>query len=633
MNKKEQTERESIAGRVIEFLKLHSPFKSMSTTNLEAIADQSSIIYKDLGQTIFSNGDQLHDCVYIIRKGEVRIISAQNELVDICTEGQIFGARAFMASEVYQASAIADPEALLLKIPIKVMRDIIAHDPTVMEFFFGDFSSGVALRKRKLREINDHAISRSDKGGFKFLDTNYRLDDLKDPVTCSPETAINEAAQLMREHHVGSIIIVSESLFPLGIVTDTDLRNKVVTGEVSIQSPINTIMSHPVKTVTAGLSTEEYLLKMIDLGVHHLCVTQSGLADDVLKGVISDHDLLVSRGNNAAVLIKELHTETRVEKKKKLIAQFDAHIKNLVLHNHPIHSIGQIVQSFNRILLQGILQEELKECPGIKSSDFCWLALGSVARGEQIIRTDFDSGIVLTTENENHREVIKQMADRVFEKLKELGFHDDKAGIQANNEEWIMSLAQWKQKFKSWISEPTERALLNATIFFDLMPFYGATSLAEELQKHIYSTYHGNKRFTAFLAQNALQNPPPLGFFKNLVLEKSGEHKNAFDIKARAMMPLADAARLQALEHNCMFPANTISRYQRLLKVDALHAPKYEDCAVAYEIFMRARATEGLQHSHDGRYIDPAHLTHLEKQVLKKAFDPISSIQHLINPT
>lgn len=632
MKQNQHNERESITGRVIEFLRTYPPFKALEIDTLRELANHTSISYKDKGQSIFLSGDKLHDSIYVVRKGEVRIVSSSNELVDICTEGQVFGARAFMASETYQAAAIADPEALIIKIPVEAMRSIIASNPMVMEFFFGDFSSGVALRKRKLRDINEHFISQSSNPNFQAADPSYFLSDLKTPITCTTETSIKDAALIMQSKDVGSIVIVSNENHPLGIVTDTDLRNKVVTGNHNIESKISEIMTHPVKTVSHGQSSEEYLLKMIELGVHHLCITQSGSAIEPILGVISDHDLLVSRGNNAAILIKELRKTKDPQKRQVVISRFDKHIKSLVSNNHPISNIGTIVQSFNRTLLNQVINEELNEIPGLSKDDFCWIALGSVARGEQIIRTDFDSAIILKNEATCSPDDLKKLADKVFKTLFALGFENDKAGIQANNLDWIMTLNQWKGKFRSWISEPTERALLNATIFFDLMPFYGDEKLANELQEFISTTYQGNRQFIAFLAQNALQNPPPLGFFKNLLLEKSGENKDSFDIKARAMMPLADAARLKALEHNCMYPSNTTSRYQRLSQTASNNNSKYEDCAVAYEIFMRVRANEGLQHGNDGRYIDPSHLSHLEKQVLKKAFEPIASIQHIVKP-
>lgn len=632
MNKDKQAERESIVGRIIEFLKLHSPFNIMQPKDLSAVAASASIEYFDKDEIVFHFDDLLHDSIYVIRKGVVRIISKTNELVDLCSEGEIFGARAFMSSEVYQATAQADPEALLIKIPVDALRNIIVHEPRVMEFFFGDFSSGMALRKRKLSEINRQLRSfKPNQASSSF--ENVRLPDLKSPVKCAETTVIREAATIMRSKKVGSIIVVNEQDFPIGIVTDTDLRNKVVTGDVSIDASISSIMTSPVKTVPGGKAAEEYLMEMVALGTHHLCITDSGTALEPLKGVVTDHDLLVTRGNNAVVLIKELRRSDDDEHVKKVVERFDEHIRNLVMNDHPILDVARIVQGFNRELLNLVIYKSIEHHQlSITEADFCWLALGSTARGEQVIRTDLDSAIVYSSENSSTQTALKQLADAVFEKLIFYGYESDKAGIQANNERWIMSIDEWENQFRKWISIPEEEALLHSTIFFDLMPFFGNAALADQLQKSIYSNYKGNRRYISFLAENALRNPPPLGFFKNLLLEKGGEHKNTFDIKARAMMPLADAARLQTLEFNTMFPSNTIERYKRLMQADDANSVRYEDCAVAYEIFMRMRAYEGLKYNTDGRFVDPSHLTPLEKQVLKQTFEPIASIQHLIKP-
>jgi len=632
MNRHKELERESVVGRVSEFLRLHPPFDQLDQTHLAELASHSSIIYKDEGQAIFESGDELHDSLYVIRKGEVKIQLAKGDLIDRCAEGEIFGARAFMSSETYQASAIAEPEALMIKLPIAKLRELLAKDPRLTEFFFGDFSSGVALRKRKLGEIQEEYKKRRSDENQNALFENTSPGKLRKPVSCKAETSIREAAQVMREHGIGSIVIVSDQDHPVGIVTDTDLRNKVVAEEHPLDDSIDRIMSHPVKTVAAGKSTEEYLMEMVVQRVHHLCITENGTADAPLLGVITDHDLLLARGNNAAVLLKELRRSKSTEEQREIVRAFDGHVKKLVLSDHPILLTGRLVQSFNREVLRCLITEELEKQNKLEENDFCWLVLGSSARAEQIIRTDFDSAIILKTASEEKSQQVQKMAETVFEKLISLGYHSDPAGIQANNPEWAMSLEDWKKKFQNWMSEPTERALLHATIFFDLMPFYGDEGLGEDLQDFIYQSYRGNKRFTAFLAGNALKNPAPLGFFKNLLLEKGGEHKDTFDIKARAMMPLADAARLQSLEHNCMFPANTVGRYQRLMQSDPNNASRYEDCAVAYEIFMRVRAQEGLQHNNDGRYIRPSNLSALEKQVLKKAFEPIASIQQLIKP-
>lgn len=633
MSSKQLPERESIVGRLVEFMRLHPPFSFMHESDIVHLASHTAVTYMDQGEAVFQPGDPLHDCLYMVRKGSIRIVSQSQELIDQCAEGELFGARAFMESETYQASASVDPEAILIKIPVTELRQLLARDPKVTEFFFGDFSSGLAMRKRKLSDIHTqfHQL-RTPEASYSPFEKSH-IEAFKTPITCRAELSIKEAAAIMRKNRVGSIIVVSESDHPIGIVTDTDLRDKVVTGLHGIEELISSVMTHPVRTVQPGGSVEEYLMEMIVLGAHHLCVTEKGTSNEPLIGIVTDHDLLVSRGNNAAVLIKELRKSTTREQRHEVVKRFDKHITNLVMHDHPIRDVARIVQGFNRELLRCTIDEILEnELPDLPRDSFCWLALGSTARGEQVIRTDFDSAIVFSDSSAIDPARFQALADRVFEELLALGYESDKAGIQANNPTWIRSTTEWKNQFSRWVEVPEEKALLYATIFFDLMPFYGKEALATELQQTIHTVYKGNKRYTAFLAQNALQNPPPLGFFKNLVLEKGGEHGNTFDIKARAMMPLADAARLQALEHNVLFPSNTIERYKRLMDVDEVHRTRYEDCAVAYEIFMRMRAREGLHYQNDGRFIDPTHLAPLEKQVLKNAFEPIAGIQHLIKP-
>jgi CBS domain-containing protein len=123
-----------------------------------------------------------------------------------------------------------------------------------------------------------------------------------------------------------------------------------------------------------------------------------------------------------------------------------------------------------------------------------------------------------------------------------------------------------------------------------------------------------------------------LGFFKHFILEKSGEHKDEFDLKLRAMMPIADVARLLALKSQTVYPSNTIERLERVAETVSIGKEVVEDAAAAYEIFLRARARSGFSQKTSGRYLNLNELTNFEKQVLKNAFDPLREIQHLIKP-
>jgi CBS domain-containing protein len=133
-----------------------------------------------------------------------------------------------------------------------------------------------------------------------------------------------------------------------------------------------------------------------------------------------------------------------------------------------------------------------------------------------------------------------------------------------------------------------------------------------------------------FLAKNALLNPPPLGFFRNFIVEKSGEHRDKFDIKLRAMMPLADIARLLVLSHRVVGINNTFKRFEKLSELEPNYKDLFLEAGKAYEILMRMRAIEGLRSENSGRYITPESLGKLQRQLLKNTFAPIDELQKIL---
>ena len=168
------------------------------------------------------------------------------------------------------------------------------------------------------------------------------------------------------------------------------------------------------------------------------------------------------------------------------------------------------------------------------------------------------------------------------------------------------------------------------TIFFDYRPVYGDLSLVENLTDHISGLLDQQEVFLQLLAKNALENPPPLSFFRNFIVEKNGEHKDSFDIKLRAMMPLVDAARLLILSRQIKEVNNTSKRFLALAESDPNNAELYHMAADAYEILIRIRTSQGFQSHDSGRYIQPEMMDKMQRLQLRNAFQPIDEIQKLI---
>jgi CBS domain-containing protein len=265
---------------------------------------------------------------------------------------------------------------------------------------------------------------------------------------------------------------------------------------------------------------------------------------------------------------------------------------------------------------------------------FCWLSLGSEGREEQLLRTDQDNALLYAdvpeAESANVKQYFLQLAQHVNDTLHACGFVYCPADMMARNPNWCLSLSEWQQQFKRWIQTPDEKAVLYSTIFFDYRPVYGDYSLAEALTTSIYQHLQVEGLFLPILAKNALTNPAPLSFFRSFVVERSGEHKNEFDIKSRAMMPLADAARVLSLHHKLSGLNSTIKRYKKLALLEPNNAALFEEAAMAYEILMRFRATDGFKHQDSGRFIQPEALNKIERLSLKSAFKPIEDLQALL---
>lgn len=168
------------------------------------------------------------------------------------------------------------------------------------------------------------------------------------------------------------------------------------------------------------------------------------------------------------------------------------------------------------------------------------------------------------------------------------------------------------------------------TIFFDFEYVYGDTSLVTTMAEGIFESIESHDIFLNFLGMNALKNPPPLSFFRQFLVERDGEHKDQFDIKARAMMPLVDAARLLILSKHIKAHNNTITRYEKLAELEPQNKDVFLACRDAFKDLLRFRTEQGLLHKDSGRFIDLCSLSKANRLELKSSFKAVKDVQDLI---
>ncbi|WP_187260993.1 DUF294 nucleotidyltransferase-like domain-containing protein [Pontibacter beigongshangensis] len=631
----------TIQERVHEFLKQYPPFSLVKEEELREIASQVKVMYLEPEQVLFAQGEAAHEHFYVVRQGSVRLELQDPErtgqilLLDVCDEGDVFGVRALIVRKSYSSTAVAGEETLLYAIPSKPFEHILAENPKVELYFAAGFAAGASALRRTMTQTQKARVGLRRGTASVYP---QRLEELvkvaadKDLLACLPDTPIQEAAQRMTTKNSSFMLVWDAQQRPIGIVTDTDMRRRVVTGRVGIEEPVHVIMTNPVVTIAPEPAMADALIRMIRHRVKHICVTADGTPQSRAEAVLTEHDLLLTQGNNPAVLVWEIR-QTNVENLPAIRERAEELLQKYLEQEVKISFIAGIITEINDAIMVRALQHA-EEVLGEPPVPYCWLSIGSEGRAEQLLRTDQDNMLIFEDVPAAGTKAVQayflQLAGIVQGILEQCGFYKCRANMMATNPQWCQPLSVWKKYYHSWIQEPTEQALLNASIFFDYRPIYGDFSLSSQLTDCIYEELSRGKIFLPYLARQARQNPTPLSFFRNFILERGGEHKDQFDIKLRAMTPLVDAARVLTLENRITGENNTIKRYEKLAELEPQNAPLYRETAMAYEIMMRLRALNGIRSHNSGRYLKPEQLSKIERQTLRNTFVTITDIQELL---
>jgi CBS domain-containing protein len=634
----------TIVTRVYDFLAKYPPFSYLSKAELMPIAVKVQVQYYPNNDALFKQDDPARPFVFVLHKGKIEISKNYEEgakLIDICDEGDVFGVRSALNGQPYIGNAIVGEDSLIYAIPKDVFLKLMEENAKISLFFASGLASGMPIiregQTRPRRTTADlHLFGKEDAPKFMSQEDILIVNPVEDVVTCTPSHSIRSAAQYMQKRRVGSIIVIDEDRKPIGIVTDTDFARKVVADNISKSLPISEIMSSPVYTIEPNATISQYIIRMIKYKVKHLVVTEDGTTETPLIGVASEHDILLMHGNDPAVLVKRLLKARSVAELAKVRNRSEELIVNYLKQEVSIDFITDIMTEINDAMINRALQFALrdlkKEGFGEPPVKFCWLSMGSEGRGEQLLRTDQDNAIVYEDPTEEVAPIAEkyflELGKKVVDIMVACGFSLCKGEIMASNPKWNQPVSVWKSYFKQWIYVPEPMALMHSSIFFDLRGTFGEMDLAKELNNFILNNIKDDHSlFLNLLAKNALKNPAPLSFFKNFVVEKSGENKDLFDIKLRSMMPLTDIARLLVLAEGIPNIKNTFRRFDRLKTVIPNREGLFDEAAMAYELFIRTRALNGFRYNNSGRFIQPEDLNKIERHTLRYAFETVENVQ------
>lgn len=605
-----------------DFLRGQLPFSLLDEQALGSLVEALTIQVYPAGVHILRQGAPATRSLHIIKEGTVRLYarapSGEEQVIDFRSAGDTFGFLSRDASERIDTSvqAVSDTVCYVADgaTALKLLEDHPALEEYLLPGYFpkrGPAPPGAALTQNLLHDGSEKAL----------FTTPVQHLARRDVLAVRADASVMQAAQLMSTHRVGSLVVMGPADLPIGIVTTTDLRDRVLVPQRNPSTEVGAIMSAPLHTVEAGDFCFEALLKMMSHNVHHLPV----LEGKRLLGIVSNHDLMVLQGTSPLVIAREIEGQSTVEGLASSCQKIRGLVSLLLREGAGAGSIIHVISAVNDRLERRMLDLALATL-GPPPLPFCWIVYGSAGRKEQTFKTDQDNAIIHgdpggDQETRAAEEYFGRFADFVVDAFLRCGFALCRGNFMASNPQWRQPLGAWKRHFSAWVFSPTETAIQKAANLFDFRGLHGDLHLAAALKAHLQHILPGQTRFLQAMADTTVAYRPPLGFFGSLVVEKGGEHANRVDVKRHCLTPLINIVRLYSLE-NGLAETATVERLAVLKAAQAIPRALADDLAHAFEFVSLLR----IRHQHEqiamdlepDNFIDPRHLGSVEQRTLKE---------------
>lgn len=449
------------------------------------------------------------------------------------------------------------------------------------------------------------------------------------PVTLPPETPIIEAARAMRTHRVSSLLLVEDGKL-VGLITDRDLRDRVVAEGLDVARPVRDIATRSLLTIDIERPAFHALLVMARHNVHHVPVLDGGQ----VTGMVTSTDIAEQHSDSAMALTGAIFEQDLLGSLVQVSGRIGKLQQNLAAANASAYSTGHIVSAMTDALTTRLLQLAEAEL-GPPPVPYAWVAAGSQGRGEQTARSDQDNCMVLDDSYaaERHGEYFRELARRVCDGLDACGYVHCPGGMMAITDQWRQPLARWHDYFRRWIDRPEPEAMMLAGVFLDQRHVHGRAELVETLRAEVVARARANKAFLAALAANALQRKPPLNWRNRLMPIREGPHEGTIDLKMHGIVPIVDMARYYAYAAGAE-AVNTRDRLEQAAARGKLTDPQARDLLDALDFLSglrlrhQARLMAGGQAADN--YLDPAALSNFERGHLQEAFRLIARMQSVV---
>jgi CBS domain-containing protein len=570
------------------------------------VAAASVRSYAD-GETILSEDGRPADHLYVVRTGTVEL-RHEGHVVDVLQAGELFGHPSLLTGLAPAFDVVARSAASCLLLPQASAR-VVLDSPAGVEFV------AASLRERMVRT-----------GYVAHAQADVRTAHLgslvhRPAVIVEPGTTVSTTARRMAEADVSCVLVkLAEGRF--GVVTDSDLRRRLVAEERAYDTPVSELMAAPALVFPPDRLAIDAMIDMLDAGIHHLPVVDR---DGVAVGVVTATDLMYLEGRTPFALRRSIAHAATVDAVIAAARHLPQTAVALVRAGVSAVDVGRVITLTTdtttlRLLALGF------ERHGEPPAGWAWLALGSTARREATLASDQDNAMAYADPGGPEvDELYAKVASDVNAGLAAAGLGADPAEVLARNQQWRMSTSEWSQVFREVLEQPDRSRLTRAAVAFDFRQVGGGLDIARPLVE-IERAARNHPAFLRRLARTATDFKPAIGFRGRFAVDREG----MLDLKHGAAVPISNLARFHALASGVTI-SSTLDRLHGAEAEGALDGETAAALREAFEAVARIRLEHQVGEVEAGRppnnMVDPTALPPITRAQLKASLRAVAAAQ------
>lgn len=579
------------------------PFDRLDAKQAKHLLAALDVAYYRRGDVLIEKGEST-DALYIVIKGRVQELNPDTKEVQAqYIKDDIFDARALIKGFNHHRYRVIE-DTLCYVLPKDVFLALYEQNQDFADYFNTSFSK----RKQLLEQ------AQQQQNLAEFILTEVDESNIQPIMTLDHATTIQEATLKLRSQRQDcALVALTGREHDIGIITRTNLLHALVEDGCTLQSAVGDVATSPVIGVELGDYLFNVMILMTRDRVKRVRVTHEGETVGMLDmtqvlSLFSTHSHVLTLQINRAHSIEELSLAANNQQQL---------VENLT--NNGIHTqfVMELISAVNEQIIEKAFRLTIPESFQDKC---CLFVMGSEGRGEQILKTDQDNGLILA--DDAHWPDVQSYMDKFSEVLSRLGYPPCPGNVMVNNPRWVKTQSEWLKEMRTLSNISDERTLMDLAIFADSHAVAGNKALLAPIMEKLRNTMKGNMLALNTFVRPCLAFRVPLTLFGSLKTDKEG-----LDVKKGGIFPLVHGVRTLALE-NGIVPSNTFERLDALAKCNALDAETASNLAEALKLFVKIRLRQQLDtDTSSGNQLDVSRLPRTERDLLRDCLSVVKKFK------